>query len=178
MAGKKCMKGKRNNTRRIILDSAFECFSQYGYSKTAFLDVARIAGISRQLIYKYFKNKEDLFIKMTEETHDFFIKQSEGVLKSDTSKKEKILEIVNIWIIQSHRVILKSPNPNAWFDMLKSMPKCESRFKRLFIDSMTPLLGDDLAEVFVFSIKGFLSDKPRVRTLEKRIEILINLINI
>ena len=172
------MQDKKNNTRAIILNSAFECFSQYGYSKTTFLGVAKIAGISRQLIYKYFKNKEDLFVKMTGETHDLFLKQSKRVLNSDISKKNKILKIVDIWIIQRHRVILKSPNPNAWFDMLKSIPKCESRFRRLFINSMTPLLGDDLAEIFVYSIKGFLSDIPKVKILEKRIEVLINLLDI
>jgi hypothetical protein len=113
---------------------------------------------------------------MIGETHDNFVKQSEKVFKSKISQEKKIQKIINIWIIQHYKVILKSPNPNVWLDMLKNSPESEKRFRRLFINSMTPLLGDDLAEVIVLSFRGLLDDRPKIRTLEKRIKVLISIL--
>ncbi len=47
-------------TRARILDAAIECFSQFGNEKTTLNDVARVAGLSRQTIYRYFPDRAAL----------------------------------------------------------------------------------------------------------------------
>jgi AcrR family transcriptional regulator len=165
---------KKDFTKRQILDAAFECFSEYGYLKTSLIDVAKRAGISRSLIYTYCKDKKDLFMVMTEEIHDTHVMQSQALLASSLGKKEKLWKIIDIWVIDIHRIIDKTPNPNAWIDALKSVPQSEKRYRELFIKSLTPLFDKDLAEVIVLSIKGILDDRPPVNILEKRINILID----
>jgi AcrR family transcriptional regulator len=47
--------------RRRILDTALAIFLRFGFRKTSMDEVARAADISRQGLYLYFQNKEDLF---------------------------------------------------------------------------------------------------------------------
>jgi AcrR family transcriptional regulator len=47
--------------RAALLDAAFATFVRFGFRKTSMDDVAREAGISRQALYAYFADKEDLF---------------------------------------------------------------------------------------------------------------------
>ena len=44
-----------------ITDAAFEAFAENGYARTRVDDVAKRAGVSKGLMYLYFKTKEELF---------------------------------------------------------------------------------------------------------------------
>lgn len=57
----------RAEKRRIILDSAVKLFAEYGYNATTISMIARNSGVSKGLMYNYFKNKEDLLLKILEE---------------------------------------------------------------------------------------------------------------
>lgn len=48
----------RQQTRKQIIDAAFELFANEGYSKTSIAAVAKKAEISKGLIYHYFESKE------------------------------------------------------------------------------------------------------------------------
>jgi AcrR family transcriptional regulator len=168
------MKDKRSITRSQIIDAASDCFAEYGYDKTTFDDVAKRAGISRALIYTYFKSKQEFFFSMMDEKHKNYLRQSQEVLDSDLSGKEKLRKIIDIWIIDPHRIIYKSPLPNIWLKPVKSIQESEKLLRGDFIKSLVPLIGYDLAEVIVYSYKGLLDDKPSIDILEKRTDILIN----
>jgi AcrR family transcriptional regulator len=49
-----------NERSNRILDAASLCFSQRGFQSTTIVDVAQAAGVSRPLIYKYFRDKDGL----------------------------------------------------------------------------------------------------------------------
>jgi AcrR family transcriptional regulator len=51
---------KEAETRGRILDAAIECFTQFGNDKTTLNDVARVAGLARQTIYRYFPDRASL----------------------------------------------------------------------------------------------------------------------
>ncbi|WP_296445355.1 TetR family transcriptional regulator [Rhodoferax sp. UBA5149] len=53
-------------TRHQLLDAAEHMFAEKGVSRTALLDIAQAAGVSRGAIYWHFKNKADLFNAMME----------------------------------------------------------------------------------------------------------------
>lgn len=52
---------RKEDRPQEITEAAFEAFSQHGYSATKVEDVARRAGVSKGLLYLYFKTKEELF---------------------------------------------------------------------------------------------------------------------
>jgi AcrR family transcriptional regulator len=168
------MKDKRSITRSQIIEAASACFAEYGYDKTTFDDVAQKAGISRTLIYNYFKSKQEFFFTMMDEKHKNYLHQSQEILDSDLSGKQKLRKIIDIWIIDPHRIIYKSPLPNIWLKPVKSIQESEKLLRGDFIKSLVPLIGQDLAEVIVYSYKGLLDDKPSIDVLEKRTDILIN----
>jgi len=168
------MKDKRSITRSQIIDAASACFAEYGYDKTTFDDVAQKAGISRALIYTYFKSKQEFFFTMMDEKHKNYLRQSQEVLDSSLSNKEKLRKIIDIWIIDPHRIIYKSPLPNIWLKPAKSILESEKLLRGDFINSLAPLIGHDLAEIIVYSYKGILDDKPPIDVLEKRTDVLIN----
>jgi TetR/AcrR family transcriptional regulator, transcriptional repressor of aconitase len=168
------MKDKRSITRKQIIDAAASCFAEYGYDKTTFDDVAQKAGISRALIYTYFKSKQEFFFTMMDEQHKNYLRQSQEVLDSNLSNKEKLRKIIDIWIIDPHRIIYKSPLPNIWLKPVKSIQESEKLLRGDFTNALSPLIGQDLAEVIVYSYKGLLDDKPPIDVLEKRTDILIS----
>ncbi len=54
--------------RKQIIDSAYYLFFSKGYKNTSMADIAAESGISKGLIYRYFKNKEDMLLAHREET--------------------------------------------------------------------------------------------------------------
>jgi AcrR family transcriptional regulator len=60
-SNKNAMRSARAEASRArILDAAARCFSHLGYQRTRFEDVAKLAGVSRGLVYNYFGSKPNL----------------------------------------------------------------------------------------------------------------------
>lgn len=61
-------KGQR--TRKNILDAARRVFSSSGYVGMRMTDVAAEAGLSLGALYRYFEQKDDLFLSVVEDIHE------------------------------------------------------------------------------------------------------------
>lgn len=61
-------KGRR--TRKKILDAARRVFSSSGYVGMRMTDVAAEAGLSLGALYRYFEQKDDLFLSVVEDIHE------------------------------------------------------------------------------------------------------------
>ena len=51
---------KKNQRQEMILAAAFKLFSKKGYYPTSMDDITKEAGVSKGLIYTYFKSKEEI----------------------------------------------------------------------------------------------------------------------
>ncbi len=60
MAERRYQRRKQDRPQEIT-EAAFEAFAEKGYSATKVADVAKRAGVSKGLMYLYFKTKEELF---------------------------------------------------------------------------------------------------------------------
>jgi AcrR family transcriptional regulator len=160
--------------REQIFSAAHKCFMQYGYAKTTFKDIAKMAGISRPLLYSYFGNKNELFITLTKELHDRFVAKSEEILNTSLPDKEKLSKIIDVWIVDPYRILKSTAYSNEILDGLVQISKqSEKRFRELFIKSIAPLVGDDIAQIIVLAMRGLMDDRPPIKTLQKRIGLLI-----
>jgi AcrR family transcriptional regulator len=69
------MTPKARRTRERILEAALELFAERGYEATTMRDVAREAGASLGLAYRYFASKEEfalaLYMRLAEETEEW-----------------------------------------------------------------------------------------------------------
>ncbi len=112
---------KKNNTKKIILDSAKSIFAKKGFDASSLDEIANEAGIKKALIFYYFPSKEALFLAAWNEgideleNHIFseiegeasFIKKFKQLLKSYIdfvmSKKDimKLLEVDKVKIFEN-----------------------------------------------------------------------------
>lgn len=51
----------KNDTRQLIMDTAWKHFSRYGYSQTNINDICKEIGITKGPLYYYFRDKSDLY---------------------------------------------------------------------------------------------------------------------
>ncbi len=61
------VRGKAGNKRDAILDIASELFLQKGYAGASINEMYRQTGISKETFYRYFRNKEELFLAVIDE---------------------------------------------------------------------------------------------------------------
>jgi len=102
---------KRQETVDKILRSAIDLFSQHGYHNTQVMDVVRAANISAGTFYNYFKDKRELYERITRDNFDFF--------------RLSLMEIrrpVNIWDRCEQRNKLRE-SFSALFDFAQSNPQ-------------------------------------------------------
>jgi len=59
---------RKDEKRKLIFETAAQIFAENGYHQTSVKDITEKAGISVGTFYLYFKNKEDLFEKLYDET--------------------------------------------------------------------------------------------------------------
>lgn len=171
-------RAKLETRKKDILQAAFECFVQFGYSKTSLDLVAQKTGISRPLIYQHFKDKEDLFTCMVEDRFNERYTLAEQCLNSPLSKKDKLLKMVEIIILNDWPLISNSFTAAEFFsELFSNLPKFEEKYRKKFIQMAASVLqSQDLAEVFRFSLTGLTSDNPPLNILQRRINILIDCI--
>ena len=59
---------RTERTRQRILDAAGHCFAASGYARTAVERIAVQAGVSKALVYNYFRGKEQILEAVLERT--------------------------------------------------------------------------------------------------------------
>lgn len=79
-----------------ILEAAMLCFAQCGFHQTSMHDISAEAGISVGLIYRYFKNKEEVIAALAEEH-----KRHIAELIAQAGKAPSLLEAMEI-LFTSH----------------------------------------------------------------------------
>jgi AcrR family transcriptional regulator len=60
----------RDESRRHILDEAVKVFATKGVANTKISDLTEAAGVSQGLLYRYFTDKDDVFIALLERATD------------------------------------------------------------------------------------------------------------
>ena len=86
---------KKEHTRNTIIDEAIKLFNEKPYDDVLLEDIADAAFISRQTLYNYFNNKEDIHYAVG---HKIYGEENEAV--------EKILETDLTIVIDRIRSIL------------------------------------------------------------------------
>ena len=77
----------KTEIRERIIQSAVECFSNYGFDRTRMDDIAYTSDLSKGTLYLYFKSKEDLFYAICENN----LKTVKDQLSHIFTKKEDLV---------------------------------------------------------------------------------------
>jgi len=86
----------RNKSKAAIMKAALELFANNGFHNTSITQIAKTAGISKGLMYNYFKGKEDLLeaiiMSAYEENAEPFIEE----LNQPDTPKEHLRHIIDM----------------------------------------------------------------------------------
>src|SRR5947207_3943365 len=80
----------RPDTQARILDAAFGCVSDLGLARTTVEDVARMAGLSRQTIYRYYPSKDHLVTALVLREEEKFLDGIRAAFAADGDLHEAI----------------------------------------------------------------------------------------
>ena len=80
------------HTKKRLMDAAISCVKQWGIDKTSLNDIAAEAGCTRQTVYNYYKNKDDVIFVALIESAEVFSENLMAHVKTFDTPEEKILE--------------------------------------------------------------------------------------
>jgi AcrR family transcriptional regulator len=80
----------KNKKRQELLISAIKCFGEKGYQTTTIDDIVKDSKMSKGSVYNYFKNKEELYLTLFQQS----AKSSIDNLKEEVHQKDKPEEML------------------------------------------------------------------------------------
>lgn len=88
---------KKAETRKAIVNSAVQLFSEKGFDKTSIEDIAKNAGIGKATVYTYFATKNDIFITYCD---DELEEAFDNLNATDQQGVNLLDQLVNFFLIQ------------------------------------------------------------------------------
>ncbi len=79
--------------RRRILDAAVAVFARKGYFAARVSDVAKKAGVADGTIYLYFRNKEDILVRLFDEVMSEHVEEARKVVRALPSAPQRLLAV-------------------------------------------------------------------------------------
>lgn len=160
--------------RAKVLGAARWCFLNFGFAKTSLEDIAKRANISRTLLYRTFKDKEDVyravFVDWLVSRHPDAKKAAKGA----GSAYQRLLSVCRLMAIEPWAEMAGAPMGSEFLDACGRIdPEIDALHRKVALECVAAVLGDRTsAEVFLLALDGLLADQPAVPVLEQRVEVL------
>ncbi len=160
--------------RAKVLTAARWCFLNFGFAKTAFEDIAKRAGLSRTLLYRLFKDKEDIyravFVDWLVSRHPDALKVAHG----PGSPYERLVGVCRLMAIEPWAEMVGAPMGSEFLAACERIdPESEALHRKVALEWVAAILGDEAsAEVFLLALDGLLADQPSTEVLEQRTKVL------
>lgn len=160
--------------RRKILLAARWCFLNFGYAKTSFEDIAKRASLSRTLLYRIFKDKEDVFQAVFA---DWLVSRQPDAMKAASGPGNalgRLITVSKLLVVEPWSDMAGAAMATEFYEVCERLdPETSAQHRRVVIDCVTTILDDAAAaEVFVLALDGLLIDEPTVTILQQRVELL------
>lgn len=160
--------------RAAVLDAARWCFLNFGFSKTSLDDIAKRAGLSRTLLYKMFKDKEDIFTAVFAHWLMARLPAAQDAAGRRGDAYERLIAICQVVVIEPWSDMVGAPMSGDFFDVCERIdPEITAQHRAVAQDCVAQVLDDAAAaEVFLLALDGLLTDEPTTAQLEQRVQIL------
>lgn len=160
--------------RTKVLIAARWCFLNFGFAKTSFEDIAKRANLSRTLLYRIFKDKEDIFRAVFV---DWVVSQHPAAKKAANgpgSPYERLLSVCRLLALEAWAEMVSAPMAREFFDVCERIdPASEALHRKVSLECVSDVLGDQAsAEVFLLAMDGLFADQPQLAVLEQRLKLL------
>lgn len=161
--------------RASVLTAARWCFLNFGFSKTSFEDIARRAGLSRTLLYRIFKNKEDIYRAVFVEWLISRQPAATEAAKGPGSARDRLFEVCRLLALEPWAEMVGAPMGRAFIEACERIdPESQALYRKVTLECVTTILEDEAsAEVFVLALDGLFGDHPPMEALEQRTQLLV-----
>lgn len=169
--------GRDAARRRLILVAARDCFLKFGYAKTSLEDIAKQAAISRPLIYRKFKSKEEIFAAVLEDIFETTQRAAEHALAEPGGKRERLVLLYEALLLDPwNELIADAPMGAEFYEACSRVaPEIEEKRAKMQLKYTQGILGSkEVSEVFILSVDGLIQDLPAPKVLRRRLEVLID----
>ena len=169
--------GRDAARRRVILDAARDCILKFGYAKCSLEDMAQQAAISRPLIYRKFKSKEEIFGGVLEDIFETQYRAAEQALAKPGSKREKLMSLYEALLLDPWKeLIVDAPMGAEFYGACSRVTPdiYESRRKMQLKYTQAVLGTEEVSKVFMLAVDGLTRDLPATKVLRRRLEVLID----
>jgi TetR/AcrR family transcriptional regulator, transcriptional repressor of aconitase len=160
--------------RAKVLLAARWCFLNFGFAKTSFEDIAKRANLSRTLLYRIFKDKEDIFRAVFA---DWLVSRHAAAKQAAAapgSRNERLLGVCRLMVLDPWAEMVGAPMGREFFDACDRIdPAIDAQHREVARGCVASILGDEAsAEVFLLALDGLLTDEPTTAVLEGRTRLL------
>ncbi len=156
--------------RRHLLDVARRCVEHFGLAKASLSDVAEAAGVTRQTVYRYFENADDLFRSAAVLASGGFHERLRRRVLARASLAERMVETL---VLAIHE-IPEDPHLDGLvrsgdhFSVSAALRLGFVQEEMMALAEGEPMLGeherDELSELLLRVLHSFLADPGEART--------------
>ena len=160
--------------RRILLDVTRDCIERFGLSKVGLSDVASAAGVTRQTVYRYFADAEDLFNSAAVLASGGFLERMrERVLRQQKGLAERMVETLVLTIdeIPKDAHLSTLVQSGDFFTVSSALKLAFVQEEMLALSdgslSLDARERDELAEILLRLLNSFLADPGPERSQDE-----------
>ena len=150
------------------------CFLNFGFAKTAFEDIAKRASLSRTLLYRFFKDKEEIYQAVFV---DWLISRHPAAklaAMGPGSPYKRLFSVCRLMALEPWAEMVGTPMGSEFLETCERIdPESEALYRKVVYECVAAILDDKAsAEVFLLALDGLFVDKPPVEVLEQRTKLL------
>lgn len=166
---------KATERRAKVLTEAHWCFLNFGFAKTTFEDIAKRADLSRTLLYRMFKGKEEIYEAVF---IDWLLSRQDAAYQAaigSGSDYDRLFNVCNLLRLETWVDMVDAPMGSCFFDDCERIdPERKAQYLTIMSDCINAILKDQAStDVFILALDGLVTDHPSVETLTQRVKILI-----
>src|SRR5262247_2520071 len=127
--------------RSKILLAARWCFLNFGFAKTSFEDIGKRANLSRTLLYRIFKDKEDIyravFVDWLVSRHPAANKATKG----PGTAYERLVAVCRLMVIEPWSDMASAPMGGEFLEACEHIdPESEALHRKVVLDSVAAIV--------------------------------------
>lgn len=162
--------------RTRILDAARWCFLNFGFSRTSLEDIAHRASISRTLLYRTFKDKEDIFVQCFDAWVLSRVDSANRAAQRRGAGRERLQRVCQCLVLDCWAEMAGAPMAGEFQDVYERLrPKVAWTHRDAVLKCVDQVLGDAaLSLVFLLALEGLFADRPPRDVATARIGLLVD----
>ncbi|MDU9002614.1 TetR/AcrR family transcriptional regulator [Sedimentitalea todarodis] len=185
------MRDATDSRQDAILQSALRVFATYGFRKTSMNDIANGAGMSRPAVYQHYKNKDEIFRRLTQIYYDQAADALATVFSAHRPVTETLHHAFDAQVGDMVEALLASPHGMELLDTGERTAADikqtgEDRLRVLYADWLKqqaehgridlPDTPEQVADVILVALKGLKTTVSSVPQLRARLAAFASLI--